>query len=262
MIPLVSVIMPAYNSAATISESIRSLQAQTFHDWVLFVVDDGSTDNTCQIVDGLAVLDFRIKLLVQPRNAGPAAARNRGIRCAQGRYIAFLDSDDLWRPEKLAIQLDAMQSADAAMSFHDYRQMSQNGEFMGDPIKGPDHLDWATLHKRRGVGCLTAMIDRLLVPDFLFPEMNRDVLAEDFLAWSSLLRSGAYKAMRVPHDLAFYRLQESSRSSKRLRAVSSVWVIYRRFEKIALPRAAWFFACYLVDALRLRVKGRPRYRRT
>lgn len=261
MEPLVSVVMPAYNAAATITESIRSLQAQTLQDWVLFVVDDGSTDSTCQIVTELASNDPRIHLLVQPQNAGPAAARNRGIHSAKGKYVAFLDSDDLWRPEKLAVQVKAMQSSDAVMSYHDYRQMSEDGRLMGDLIKGPDYLDWATLHKRRGVGCLTVMIDRYKAPDFAFPEKHRDVLAEDFLAWANLLKPDGRHAIRVPADLALYRLLTTSRSSKRARAVKSVWMIYRKFEAIPFFRAAWFFACYAMDALRLRAIGRPRHDR-
>lgn len=262
MEPLVTVVMPAYNAEATIAESISSLQAQTFRDWMLLVVDDGSRDETPKIVNGFAANDPRIQLFVQVQNAGPAAARNRGIRNAKGRYIAFLDSDDMWRPEKLAVQVDAMQASDAVMSYHDYRQMSEDGKLMGDLIKGPDYLDWATLHKRRGVGCLTVMIDRIIAPEFAFPEQHRDVLAEDFLAWANLLRPAGRHAIRVPADLAFYRLLNSSRSSKRVRAVKSVWTIYRKFEAIPVLTAAWFFCCYLIDALRLRAVGRPRHERS
>lgn len=251
--------MPAYNAAATIAESIRSLQAQTLGNWVLFVVDDGSKDDTREIVSALAGTDHRIQLIVQPRNAGPAAARNRGIRSATGQYIAFLDSDDLWRPEKLAVQVAAMQASDAVMSYHDYRQMSEDGRFMGGLIKGPDQLDWATLHKRRGVGCLSVMIDRFKAPEFAFPENHRDVLAEDFLAWANLLKPAGRFAIRVPKDLALYRLLSSSRSSRRVRAVRSVWTIYRKFEEIPFFTALWFFSCYLVDAFRLRAIGRPRH---
>lgn len=253
--------MPAYNAAATIAESITSLQAQTFRDWVLFVVDDCSTDSTRQIVSEFATNDLRIQLLEQPQNTGPAAARNRGVHSAKGQYVAFLDSDDLWRPEKLAVQVKAMQSSDVVMSYHDYRQMSEDGRLMGALIKGPDHLDWVILHKRRGVGCLTVMIDRFKVPDFVFPEKHRDVLAEDFLVWASLLKPAGRHAVRVPADLALYRLLNTSRSSNRVRAVKSVWMIYRKFEAIPLFRAAWFFACYAVDAVRLHAVGRPRFDR-
>lgn len=255
---LITVVMPAFNAAATIEESIASLQAQTYPHWQLVVVDDGSSDTTCALVERIAAADPRVRLLRQPMNGGPAAARNRGVREARGRYVAFLDADDLWRPEKLSVQVPAMGAPGLVMSYHDYRHMTAEGNLMGEVVRGANRLDWVTLHKRRGVGCLSVMVDLQQAPDFAFPERLHGVLAEDFLAWANLLRGEGRYGIRIAQDLALYRLQDNSRSSRRLRAVKSVWVIYRQFERIPVPRAAWFFACYLCDAIYLRLRGRPR----
>lgn len=253
----VSIVMPAYNAETYIGESIESVLAQTYLDWELLVVDDCSTDSTVGIVEGYARNDERIKLLRAEQNGGPARARNRAIDAASGRFISFLDADDLWHPKKLARQLAWMAERKVALCYHDYRHLSADGSLVGRPVKGPDRLDWHIHHCRRGVGCLSIVVDRAHCPDPRFPEDLGPLIAEDFVAWSRVLRQGVV-GYRCPEDLGLYRILPRSRSSRKLGAAQSIWRIYRDVEQISLVRAGWWWLRYVADATRIHVVSRPR----
>ena len=155
---LVSVIMPSYNTADYISESIKSVQAQTYTNWELIIVDDCSTDNTDEVV--VAFLgDQRIRYLKNERNSGAAVSRNRALRKAKGKWIAFLDSDDLWAPEKLEKQIGFMEKNGYSFSYTNYEEIDMAGQKTGVKITGPKKITKTGMFNYCWPGCLTVMYD-------------------------------------------------------------------------------------------------------
>lgn len=247
MSPTVSVVTPAYNADVLVGQAIRSLQAQTFAAWEMLVVDDCSTDNTVAAVEEFANADARVRLLRSPRNAGPANARNLALKAAQGRYIAFLDSDDLWLPQKLELQLDFMAANAAALSYTAYRRFRGHPEHAGPIITARPEFDYRSLLKNPGMACLTVMVDRERTGDFSMPLVRH----EDYALWLSLLRRGL-QSRGLNVDLARYRVSEASVTGNKLRSAKWVWDIYRNSERLNLPYAGWCLAHYATHAVRKR----------
>lgn len=241
--PTVSVVTPAHDAASTIAETIASVRAQTFDGWELLVVDDASRDATPAIVAELAARDPRIVLIRLPENAGPAAARNAALAQARGRYVCFLDADDLWLPDKLARQLAFMEREDCAISCTAYRRMSADGARVGNLIVPPKRLAYDDLLKNTAIANLTAMVDQEKTGGFRLPKGGH----EDYALWLSLLRGGG-PACGLAEDLARYRVVGDSRSSRPLRSAAWVWRIYREQEKLSLLRSAWCLAHYTLHA--------------
>jgi teichuronic acid biosynthesis glycosyltransferase TuaG len=247
MNPTVSVITPAYNAAGLVGQAIRSLQTQTFPDWEMLIVDDCSTDNTVAVIEQFAMSDERIRLLRSPTNAGPASARNAALMVAKGRYVAFLDSDDLWLPRKLELQLAFMAENGAALSYTAYRRFQTHPELAGPLIAARPAFDYRALLKNPGMACLTVMVDRERTGLFSMPLVRH----EDYALWLGLLRRGL-ESRGLNLDLARYRVSEASVSSNKLRSAKWVWDIYRNNEGLNLPYAGWCLAHYATNALRKR----------
>ena len=242
MHPRVSIITPSYNSAETIDATLASVRAQTFADWEMLVVDDCSTDDSAARVAAVATLDPRIRLLRQAKNGGPAAARNRALAEARGDFVAFLDADDLWLPEKLARQLAFMLRTGCALSYTAYRRIDQAGQTTGRLITVPPEVTYRALLAHNVIACLTAMVDVRQTG----PLRMRDAGYDDFILWLELLRRG-YRAMGLDDDLARYRIMAGSVSRNRPRAARWVWHIHREVEGLPLLAAAWTFARYAVN---------------
>ena len=241
--PLVSVITPAYNSARFITETIKSVQTQTYPRWEMIVVDDGSQDNTRELVESKAEEDGRILLVRLSKNAGPAVARNTAMEKARGRYIAFLDSDDLWLPTKLEKQLASMQEKDAAFSFTSYRKIDETGKVLSAPAPIPSLIDYKGLLKNTVIGCLTVMLDRSKTGPLSMGNAQIGRGQEDYVLWFRLLKSG-HVAHGVQKDLARYRLVQGSLSRDKLKAASRMWRLYRESEGLSIPYSAWCFFNY------------------
>lgn len=182
--PLVSVIMPAYNSSETLAYSIQSVLDQTFPDWELLVIDDCSPEPLKPIVDHFQ--DARIRYIRLEKNGGVAQARNCGIQAARGRYIAFLDSDDLWLPEKLEKQLQFMQKNGYAFTYTWYRQFEDDPAHLIRLVKTKSFVDYRKLLRGNDIGCLTVMIDRKQIPEIHMPSEKH----EDYITWLNLLKRG------------------------------------------------------------------------
>ncbi len=253
--PLVSIITPVYNAARWLPETIASVRAQTFPDWEQLLVDDGSTDDSRAIVEGAVAKDPRFRLLRTPCNSGPTEARNIALAAARGRYIAFLDADDLWVPEKLSRCVEWMSANDFAFIYHDYRHMSQDGLRVGRVVRGPNTLTVATHHTHRGTGCLTVVLDSARIPEIRFTEVT-PYHAEDFCLWTKLIRQG-YVGRRFPADLARYRLSPQGRSANKLECAINVWHLYRRESKISLARTVFWWVQYVWNAFKLHLSARP-----
>jgi teichuronic acid biosynthesis glycosyltransferase TuaG len=241
--PLVSIITPSWNVAPLIGETIASVQAQTFRDWELLIADDCSTDQTAAIVESMAASDPRIKLIRQPRNGGPALARQAAIEQAQGRFIAFLDSDDLWLPAKLERQIAFAQSNHAALSYTAFRRINETGTATGRLIEVPASLDYEQLLKNTSIATLTAMVDRGVAGNIAMKNEPYD----DFCLWLSILKPGRI-AHGLNEDLARYRVRGSSVSSRPLRSAGWVWHIYRNVEQLSPTKSAWCFAHWAARA--------------
>jgi teichuronic acid biosynthesis glycosyltransferase TuaG len=234
---LVSVVTPAWNAGRFVAETIASVRAQTLADWEMWVVDDASSDDTAAVVERIAAGDPRVRLVRQRANAGPAQARQAALDRAGGRFLAFLDADDLWLPEKLARQTAFMRATPTALSYTSFRRISEDGAVVGARRPIPPSLTHAQLLRNSAIATLTAMVDR----EVAGPIAMADVGYDDFALWLSILRTG-HIARGLDEDLARYRVRGGSVSSRKLRAASWVWRIYRERENLALPRAAWCLA--------------------
>lgn len=176
---LVSVIMPSYNTADYISESIKSVQAQTYTNWELIIVDDCSTDNTDEVV-GAFLGDQRIRYLKNKKNSGAAVSRNRALREAKGRWIAFLDSDDLWAPEKLEKQIEFMEKNGYSFSYTNYEEIDMTGQKTGVKITGPKKITETGMFNYCWPGCLTVMYDEEKVGLIQIADIKKN---NDYAMW-------------------------------------------------------------------------------
>jgi len=228
--------MPCFNSERFLADSIESVLKQTYKNFELIIIDDVSNDGSMEIVESYHSKDKRIKILRNDENSGPAVSRNKGIEFAKGRYIAFLDSDDLWHPEKLERQVAFMQEANAAMSHTSYELMNELGEKTGKIMHAKTKVTYRTLLFYNAIGCLTAMYDvektsgKQHGPDI--PKRN------DYALWLHILKKG-HTSKGLDKVLAFYRVgQSTSISSKKLDLIKYHWQLFRGIEKLSIPRAA------------------------
>jgi teichuronic acid biosynthesis glycosyltransferase TuaG len=241
---LVSIIMPAYKAATVISESIQSVVDQTYQQWELIITDDRSPDNTVEVVRNWCKSDGRIKLIEAPANGGPAAARNLSLGQARGRWVAFLDSDDIWLPQKLEIQLKFHLQQQAKISYTEFRRIQADGTGVGRLIKIPTKLTYRQLLGNTGIATSTVLVDRKLTGTFSMKKMFYD----DFGCWLDILRSGGW-ASGLREDLMRYRVMGGSVSRNKRRSAVEVWKTYRNVEELGLLVSSIHFAGYAIRAL-------------
>jgi teichuronic acid biosynthesis glycosyltransferase TuaG len=243
--PEVSVVLPAWNAAATLAEAIVSVQAQEGPSWELIVVDDASTDTTGRIAAAAARADGRVRLARLAVRGGAAAARNQGLMMARARRVAFLDADDLWLPGKLAAQVAHMDDTGAGLSFTGYIFRRRDG--VERRVHVPDRIDHAGLLEGNVIGCLTVMIDRVRVGGpVVFPALER---RQDFALWLRLLR-GNDPAAGLDRVLAVHRRTAGSLSSARMAALAATWDVYRRQERIDRVATARLMAGHVLRRIR------------
>lgn len=235
---LVSIIVPVYNAGIYIEKTVNSVCAQTYTDWELILVDDQSKDNTLAVVKSYLDTkgDERIRLIEKESNEGAAAARNTGIDAAEGRYIAFLDADDLWMPDKLEKELAFMQEKQAAFVFTAYEFGDENAFGTGKVVHVPEKLTYRKALSRTVIFTTTVLFDSKLTGRELIKMPI--VKSEDTATWWKVLKSGI-TAYGLDEVLAVYRRPPSSLSSNKLEAVRRIWNLYRREEKLSLP-----YSCY------------------
>jgi len=241
---LVSIITPAYRAAKFIGETIASVRAQTHEDWELLIAEDCGPDETRELVGRWQALDARIRLIELERNGGPAAARNAALQQAAGRWLAFLDSDDLWLPEKLERQLAFHRSLPPTeISFTGFRRISADGGRTGRYIGVPRRLDYRALLKNTAIATSTVIVDRARTGDFTMKKTYYD----DFACWLALLKSGG-TAAGLNEDLMRYRVMEASVSRDKGHSAKQVWRAYRDIEQLGPAAAAWNFTHYAARA--------------
>lgn len=243
---LVSVIMPAYNAQAYIERAIRSVINQTVTDLELLVFDDGSTDNTCAIVEALSAQDSRIVLIRNGCNIGVARTRNRGLDCFQGRYVAFCDSDDVWHPEKLETQLARMQETGADLVYCSYAIVNAEGAKVSADYLVPEKVSYKDLLKENIIGCSTVMLTSEIAEKFRF---KSEFYHEDYVLWLQILKAG-YIAAGCKEVLTDWRYVENSRSYDKLNSAKKRWNIYRKFLGLSVLKSAGLFSNYALAGLR------------
>ncbi len=241
---LISIIMPMHNSAAFVGEAIESVLAQSYSEWELIIVDDESTDASVSIVEAYAQKDSRIRLFRNPKPIKmPSAPRNMGLSMAKGRYIAFLDSDDMWLPEKLTQQIPLMQNPQVAIVYSNYEKMTESGKKTGRVIKAPRQADYKKLLRGNVIGNLTGIYDKEKVG--IVPFLN--IHHEDYAMWLSILKRG-FIAQNTGTVAARYRLSSSSVSTNKYRVLSWQWNIYRNIEHISIMKSTIYFVSYAFKA--------------
>jgi teichuronic acid biosynthesis glycosyltransferase TuaG len=239
----VSVIMPIYNARLWLSQAIESVLCQSHRALELIAIDDGSTDGSGQVVDQFLETDPRV-VVIHQQNAGVAAARNAGLQAATGDYVAFLDADDWWHPEKLEHQLRSMQETGAMVSYTCYERIGPGGAVLSR-IEPPRRVDWRGMLVSNRIGNLTGMYDRRL-GDGRFQKIGH----EDYVFWLEKVRSAGWANRAGTNEpLAFYRVSDTSLSSNKLRAAAWQWSIYRGHLGFSWGRSFFLMVCYSWHAL-------------
>lgn len=249
MQPLVSVIMPCYNAERFIAQSIESVIAQTYQNWELLITDDCSTDNSTEIIETYCAKDKRINLLKSDRHNGIGGTRNLSIIRAKGRFIAFLDNDDLWTSDKLEKQVGFMLEKHVGFSYACYELIDNEGNNKGKIIKTAGIVDYNKYLKNTIIGCGTVMIDRELVGDFRMPKNDT---SDDMALWLNLMRKG-FNAFPIDEVLQKYRVTGNSASSKKFKAARDVWQVYRINENLPMFKSMFCFICYAFNAVKKRM---------
>ena len=245
MLDLISIITPSYNSKDFIPETIASVLAQTYQSWEMIIVDDCSSDRSVAYIQSLIDGDDRFKLIALDQNVGAAKARNIAIQEAKGRYIAFLDSDDIWYANKLERQIDFMKKSDISLSYSSYYSIDEfSGEVINEIII-PKKIDYFELLKQNIIGCLTAMYDTKVLGKVYMPDIRK---RQDFALWLKILKMVPY-AYGIDEPLAYYRIREDSISNNKLKASLYNWKMYREIEKLPLYKAIYYFACYTYNSI-------------
>lgn len=236
----VSIIMPLYNSEIFLPLAIKSVINQTYKNWELLIIDDKSTDNSLQIAKEYTERDCRIKVIELQNNSGPAIARNTGIQVAKGKYIAFLDSDDMWMPEKLELQIKFMNERNASFSYTAYKKIDEDGENRGI-VSVPESITYNKLLNTNIIGCLTAVYNAEKLGKVYMPNI---IKRQDYALWLKILKNeGQAFGLNVP--LAVYRVRKNSVSSNKFRAAVYQWKIYREIEEINLLKSLYHFINYM-----------------
>ena len=243
--PLISVIMPAYDASAHLPRAVASVRRQTRKDWELLISDDGSRDNTVALARSFAQHDPRIKVLTKGDHdsKGAAAARNRAISHASGRFLAFLDADDEWLPEKLDRQVGLMLTEGAALTFTGFwRQKAERRH----EVKVPSRVIRRDLLKGNVMGTLTVICDRCQLGEITFPLL---ALRQDYALWLDLLhRTDAAIGLQAP--LAVSHVTQGSLSSNRWRATRATWHVYRQHAGLGPLASGYYLTSHLARRLR------------
>ncbi|WP_414698574.1 glycosyltransferase family 2 protein [Peptacetobacter sp. AB845] len=246
---LVSIVTPVYNAERFINETIDSVIAQTYDNWELILVDDCSSDNSAAIIDEYVKKDSRVKYIKNKENSGAAVSRNAGIEMAKGQYVAFVDSDDVWKPEKLEKQLAFMKKNNYAFTFTAYRYVLEDGTVTDKIANTVEKINYDGLLKNTVIGCSTVVIDRNIVGDFRMPLLRR---GQDTATWLQILKKIDY-AYGLNEQLVEYRKVSNSISSNKFKALKRTWNIYRNVEHLGLFKSCYVFCCYAFNALMRRM---------
>ena len=233
---LVTIITPSYNSSQYISDTILSVIRQTYKNWEMIIVDDSSTDNSVQVVEKIISNETKISMIRLTKNVGSAQSRNTALEVSNGRFIAFLDSDDIWHPDKLEKQVEFMLKRKAPISFTSYELIDENGESKNHVIYSVEKLNQLDYLKNTIIGFSTSMIDtKYTGRKFRFIDIRT---RQDTSLWISLLGEG-YVAYGMDNVLVDYRVHSNSISSNKYRAAKQVWNLYFNIHRLGFFKSVY-----------------------
>lgn len=249
--PVFSVIIPAFNCERFIRAAINSVLHQTFNNFEIIIVLDKSSDQTELEIQAMERQDERIKCIRNKRRLGVAESRNVGMQIAKGQYIAFLDADDLWLPEKLQKQYMAMCLCGSDLCYTSYSFIDENGQATGRTYKVPKNINYRNMLSENSIGTSTCVIKSEIAKCYRF---NESYYHEDYVFWLELLKSGKV-ATGLPDILTHYRVLIGSRSNNKIKAAKERWRIYRNYVKMNRRQSGYYLIKYMVAAVRKYWKG-------
>ncbi|SUY45685.1 teichuronic acid biosynthesis glycosyl transferase [Clostridium putrefaciens] len=245
---LVSIIMPAYNCYEFINIALNSVIAQTYENWEIIIVDDCSTDNTAEIVKDYISKDLRIKYYKLDVNSGAAVARNKAVDLAQGKYIAFLDSDDVWFPEKLSKQIKFMKQNGYNFTCTSYTKIDDHGKYLNRIIKTKVKSDYDGVLKTCP-GNSTVVYDAEKLGKFKIPNIKK---RNDYVMWLQIIKAEHY-LYGLEEPLGSHRITPGAISSNKSSLVSYHWKVYREIEKLSMVKSSYLILYWVIaTAFKLR----------
>ena len=247
---LVSIVVPVYNAARFMDDTIQTVLSQTYQNWELLLVDDCSSDYSVQIIKKYMKKDNRIKLFKLSENSGAAIARNTGIDKAKGHYLAFLDADDLWVKNKLELQVAFMQEKNAAFSFTGYEFADENGKPNGKKVHVPQTITYKQALKNTTIWTSTVMLDMQVInkPTIYMPNIG----SEDTATWWKILKTIS-RAYGLNLIMSYYRRTSNSLSANKLSSMKRTWNIYTSSENLNIVNAGFCFIFYCANAAKRRI---------
>ena len=243
---LVSVIMPIYNAEKYLSDTLNSIFSQDYKDIEIVLVDDCSKDNSANIIMEYQKEHPQIVYYLQEKNMGAGAARNKALELAKGQYVAFLDSDDIWLPDKINRQIELMKKTDSPFSYTAIEMMDEKGETIKGKRKIKETCNYKYLLHNTIIATSSVVIDRTVLGDFRMP-LRRG--GQDYATWLMLLRGGAV-ARGINETLVRYRVASGSLSSNKFKSIKQVWEIQTQDEKINKFSAFFHVMCFGFNALK------------
>lgn len=243
--PLVSVIIPCYNGSAYLADCIESVIAQTFGDWEMLIVDDCSTDDSARIIKEYALRDSRIKYFRTEKPSGsPSIPRNIGIEQSHGNYIAFLDCDDIWLPNKLELQINFIREHSYPLIYSFYEKMNWKGIRNNRIVRTRDTTTYNNLLKSNSIPILTSLVDRKIIGTTRFKRISQ----EDYYFWLVLLKKG-YTAYSLKKITALYRESKNSRSANKIAMFRGYWNVIRHQLHTPILFAYYYTITYFISGL-------------
>lgn len=248
---LVSIITPVYNCEKYIKETLENVIKQTHKNWEILLVDDCSTDKSEEIINEYAKKDNRIKYFKLKENSGAAIARNYALEKSNGRFIAYLDADDLWKNEKLEKQIHYMLENKFAFTCTDYEKIDEDGNSLNKIVKIPSEVNYNLFLRNTIIQTVGVMVDTQITGKevLVMPNIRR---RQDAATWCQLLKAG-YNCYEVPENLSYYRVVSNSLSSNKFKAVKGTWYLYRKIEKLSLLKSCFCFVGYAFNAVKKRI---------
>ena len=247
----VSVIMPVYNSEKYISQAIASVIKQTYQNWELIIVDDCSTDRTCEIIEEISNSDSRVRLFRMKENAGAGRARTHATHISCGRFIAYLDADDIWATDKLEKQVSFMLKHKCGFSCTSYEVIADDGRKLNKFIYMLPRVNYVGFLTNNLLQTVGIMVDTDIVDKkcLVMPDIRR---RQDAATWLQILKAG-HDCYGINEILAQYRRTENSLSSNKFKAIKGVWFLYREIEKLSLSFSCYCFIRYAFLAVWKRI---------
>ena len=247
----VSIIIPVYNASLFLNDTIKTIQDQTYDNWEAIFVNDCSKDDSVSIIKKAQKADKRIVLLENKKNSGAAITRNNGIKYATGRYICFLDADDLWDKNKLKKQLKFMNERKSAFSFTGYEFADSDGIPNGKKVFVPSKINYRQALKNTTIWTSTVMLDMSMLKkeNIYMPNVRR---GQDTATWWKILKV-IEKADGYNEILSYYRRTSESLSANKIKALKRTWNLYRNVEHLSLIRSLYNFTWYCFNAVRRRI---------